>query len=129
MISKRKSVGEGIGGGLLNWLHGKKEPKQHGARIEDYALIGDCETAALVSREGSIDWLCWPNFGSGACFAALLGSSENGFWKLRPTGDIQSPRRRYRPGTLIVETTFITKDGEVCLALSILCRHGTNTRM
>jgi len=115
MISKRKSVGEGIGGGLLNWLHGKKEPKQHGARIEDYALIGDCETAALVSREGSIDWLCWPNFGSGACFAALLGSSENGFWKLRPTGDIQSPRRRYRPGTLIVETTFITKDGEVCL--------------
>ena len=55
------------------------------SRIEDYALIGDCETAALVSREGSIDWLCWPRFDSGACFASLIGRPENGFWRLAPT--------------------------------------------
>ena len=104
-----------MGGRLLDWLRTKKEQQRHAARIEDYALIGDCETAALVSREGSIDWLCWPNFASGACFAALLGTAENGFWALRPEEEIQSVRRRYRPGTLIVETTFVTKEGEVCL--------------
>jgi len=100
---------------LLNWLSGKKKQQKSSLRIEDYALIGDCETAALVSREGSIDWLCWPNFSSGACFAALLGTAENGFWQLRPVDEVESVRRRYRPGTLIVETTFVTKDGEVCL--------------
>ena len=99
-------------------LFGKKEIEQaplRAARIEDYALIGDCETAALVSREGSIDWLCWPNFSSAACFAALLGTTENGYWSLRPEGEIRSISRRYRPDTMIVETTFVTDDGEVCL--------------
>jgi GH15 family glucan-1,4-alpha-glucosidase len=55
-----------------------------GSRIEDYSLIGDCETAALVSRDGSIDWLCWPTFSSDACFAALLGTRDNGYWKIAP---------------------------------------------
>jgi GH15 family glucan-1,4-alpha-glucosidase len=93
----------------------KKKLPLHGARIEDYALIGDCETAALVSRDGSIDWLCWPNFSSAACFAALLGTAENGFWRIRPVDDLVEVRRRYQPGTMIVETTFVTKQGEVCL--------------
>ena len=93
----------------------RRQPPLHGARIEDYALIGDCETAALVSREGSIDWLCWPTFSSPACFAALLGTAENGYWRIRPEEEIVEMRRRYRPGTMIVETTFVTEDGEVCL--------------
>ncbi|MEB2654925.1 trehalase-like domain-containing protein, partial [Pseudomonas siliginis] len=58
------------------------------SRIEDYGLIGDCETAALVGRDGSIDWLCWPAFESDACFAALLGTSKNGRWLLAPAGEI-----------------------------------------
>ncbi len=96
-------------------IFGKKKVEPHGARIEDYALIGDCETAALVSRDGSIDWLCLPTFSSGACFAALLGTEENGFWRIRPVEDLVEVRRRYQPGTMIVETTFVTKHGEVCL--------------
>ncbi len=87
----------------------------HGSPIEDYCLIGDCETAALVSREGSIDWLCWPNFSSPACFAALLGTRENGFWKIAPTGMVRAIRRQYEAHALVVETTFETKDGEVCV--------------
>jgi GH15 family glucan-1,4-alpha-glucosidase len=104
-------------GGSLS-LFGKSKPKLpplHAGRIEDYALIGDCETGALVSRDGSIDWLCWPNFSSAACFAALLGTAENGYWRLQPVGEIKSITRRYRPGTMILETTFVTEDGEVCL--------------
>ncbi len=67
---------------MPGWFRLKKQQAAlHAARIEDYALIGDCQTAALVSREGSIDWLCWPAFSSGACFAALLGTRENGFWQ------------------------------------------------
>jgi len=97
------------------WFKHKKTLPLHGARIEDYAVIGDCETAALVSREGSIDWLCWPTFSSGACFAALLGTKENGYWSVRPQGKIADIRRSYRPGTMIVETTFVTAEGEVCL--------------
>jgi len=93
----------------------RKKLPLHGARIEDYAVIGDCETAALVSLDGSIDWLCWPTFSSAACFAALLGTAENGFWRIRPVAEIVSRRRRYQPGTMIVETTFVTKGGEVCL--------------
>lgn len=81
--------------------------------IEDYALIGDCETAALVSRGGSIDWLCFPRFDSGACFAALLGTPENGRWLIAPAGNIRSVRRRYREGTLILETDYETDDGSV----------------
>jgi GH15 family glucan-1,4-alpha-glucosidase len=104
-----------FGGTLPEWFAKKKKAPLHGARIEDYAVIGDCETAALVSLGGSIDWLCWPTFSSGACFAALLGTAENGFWRIRPVDEIVATRRRYRPGTMIVETTFVTKGGEVCL--------------
>jgi GH15 family glucan-1,4-alpha-glucosidase len=86
-----------------------------GARIEDYGLIGDCETAALVSKDGSIDWLCWPRFDSDACFAALLGNSKNGRWRIAPAQAKARIRRRYRPATLILETTFTTDDGEVTL--------------
>ena len=84
------------------------------ARIEDYALIGDCETAALVSNKGSIDWLCWPTFASPACMAALLGSKENGHWSIAPKGEARSSRK-YRDGTLIVETTFENDEGSVLL--------------
>src|SRR5215469_838549 len=87
----------------------------HAARIEDYCVIGDCETAALISREGSIDWLCWPNFSSGACFAALLGTRENGYWRIVPKGKIKATRQRYEDHTLIVETTFTTLRGEVAV--------------
>jgi GH15 family glucan-1,4-alpha-glucosidase len=81
-------------------------------RIEDYAMIGDCETAALVGRDGSIDWLCWPRFDSAACFAGLLGTSDNGRWLLSPPEDEPlEVRRRYRPGTLILETEFRTNTG------------------
>ncbi len=76
------------------------------ALIEDYALIGDCETAALVDRNGSIDWLCWPDFSSQACFAALLGTEENGYWKIAPAEGEWTSTRRYRAHTLILETTF-----------------------
>ncbi|MGA2534564.1 MAG: glycoside hydrolase family 15 protein [Terracidiphilus sp.] len=80
-------------------------------KIEDYALIGDCETAALVDRNGSIDWLCWPDFSSEACFAALLGNDENGYWKITPAKGKWKTTRRYRPHTLILETTFEHADG------------------
>ena len=80
------------------------------ARIEDYAIIGDGETAALVSRAGSVDWLCWPRFDSPACFAALLGKPDNGRWQIAPCGDSTS-ERRYRGDTLILETTFTTPAG------------------
>ncbi len=83
-------------------------------RIEDYALIGDCQTAALVSLEGSIDWLCWPRFDSPACFAALLGRPEHGHWRIAPVGKAQV-RRRYRPDTLVLETDFETAEGAVTL--------------
>jgi GH15 family glucan-1,4-alpha-glucosidase len=83
------------------------------ARIEDYALIGDCETAALVGRDGSMDWLCWPNFSSGACFARLLGSEDNGFWRLAPRGKVTRTARRYEEHTLILETTHETPKGVV----------------
>ena len=92
-----------------------KELPLHAARIEEYALIGDCETAALVSREGSIDWLCWPNFSSPACFAALLGTTQNGYWKVSPSDKVESITRRYLPCSMVVETTFKTARGEVTL--------------
>lgn len=80
------------------------------ARIEDYALIGDCETAALVSRDGCIDWLCWPTFTSPACFAALLGDEQNGRWIITPEKQARSTRR-YLDHTLVLETRFETADG------------------
>jgi len=85
------------------------------AAIEDYALIGDCSTAALVSREGCIDWLCWPRFDSGACFAALLGTPDNGRWSISPADAVTNIARTYRDGSAIIETTFTTADGEVAL--------------
>jgi GH15 family glucan-1,4-alpha-glucosidase len=81
------------------------------AKIEDYALIGDCETAALIDKNGSLDWLCWPDFSSDACFAALLGSEENGYWKIAAAKGKWKTTRRYRPHTLILETTFEHRDG------------------
>jgi len=83
--------------------------------IEDYAMIGDCHTAALVARDGSIDWLCFPRFDSGACFAALLGTEEHGRWLLAPAGEIHRIQRRYREGTLVLETDYETSDGAVTL--------------
>jgi GH15 family glucan-1,4-alpha-glucosidase len=79
-------------------------------RIEDYGIIGDCETAALVGRDGSIDWLCWPRFDSDACFGAMLGSPEHGRWIIAPTSS-ERTTRRYRPDTLVLETRFETETG------------------
>ncbi len=84
-------------------------------RIEDYALIGDCETAALVGLDGSIDWLCAPRFDSGACFASLLGTPENGRWLIAPVAEIRRTSRRYRPATLVLETEFQTDEGTVTI--------------
>jgi GH15 family glucan-1,4-alpha-glucosidase len=78
-------------------------------------MIGDCHTAALVSKQGSIDWLCFPHFDSGACFAALLGTIDNGHWSISPAEPIKTIRRRYREGTLILETEFETESGSVML--------------
>jgi GH15 family glucan-1,4-alpha-glucosidase len=83
------------------------------SRIEDYALIGDRHTAALVARNGSIDWLCFPRFDSGACFAALLGNEEHGCWTLSPAGEIRRIRRGYHDDTLVLETEYETADGTV----------------
>ena len=85
------------------------------ARIEDYALIGDCQTAALVDKEGSIDWLCWPAFSSEACFARLLGSDQNGYWRIAPCDGEWQTTRKYREHTLIVETIFESDEGAVRL--------------
>lgn len=96
-------------------------------RIENYALIGDCETAALVGRGGSIDWLCWPRFDSDACFAALLGTPENGRWLISPRNtESMKTSRRYRGDTLILETTFETPEGAVKITDFMPPRHGTS---
>ena len=89
--------------------------KQQMARIEDYAFLSDTQTGALVSRDGCVDWLCFPRFDSGACFAALLGDGKNGRWKFAPDGEIRTTRRRYRGDTLILETEIETADGAVRL--------------
>jgi GH15 family glucan-1,4-alpha-glucosidase len=83
------------------------------SNIEDYALIGDLQTCALVSREGSIDWLCVPRFDSPACFAALLGTTGNGRWKIAPVAEVREVRRRYRGDSLILETDFECDTGTV----------------
>jgi GH15 family glucan-1,4-alpha-glucosidase len=82
-------------------------------RIEDYGLVGDLQTAALVGRDGSIDWLCFPRFDSDACFAALLGDPRHGRWLLAPRGEHRVAGRRYRPDTLVLETEFETPHGAV----------------
>src|SRR5262249_39247457 len=83
--------------------------------VEDYALIGDCRSAALVGRDGSIDWLCWPRFDSSACFAALLGTPEHGRWLIAPRETPLGVTRRYRPGTLVLETEFETATGRAAI--------------
>src|SRR5690349_432065 len=97
-------------------------------RIEDYALIGDTQTAALVGKNGSIDWLCWPRFDSDACFAALLGDESNGHWQICPKTDKVRITRRYRPNTLILETRFETADGAAVLA-DFMLRRGVGSRI
>ncbi|WP_283949659.1 glycoside hydrolase family 15 protein [Limobrevibacterium gyesilva] len=87
----------------------------HPPPIGDYALIGDGTTAALVGRDGAIDWLCWPRFDSPACFAALLGTPGHGRWRIAPADAHPRIHRRYRDGTLVLETLFATPDGEVAL--------------
>jgi GH15 family glucan-1,4-alpha-glucosidase len=100
------------------------------ALIEDYALIGDCRTAALVSREGSIDWFCCPRFDSEACFAALLGTREHGRWLIAPQAPARITRR-YRPKTLVLETHFETEEGAATLIDFMPCsgRHSTIVRL
>jgi GH15 family glucan-1,4-alpha-glucosidase len=83
--------------------------------IEDYAIIAGLQSAALIGKDGSLDWLCLPRFDSDACFAGLLGTRDNGRWQIAPEGQATSVRRRYRPGTLILETEFETQDGAVVL--------------
>jgi GH15 family glucan-1,4-alpha-glucosidase len=83
------------------------------AGIEDYALVGDLQTAALVSRAGSIDWCCFPRFDSGACFAALLGGPEHGRWLLAPSAVVLRSTRRYRHNTLVLESVYETDEGSV----------------
>src|ERR1700731_2819597 len=85
------------------------------SHIEDYALIGDCQAAALVARNGSIDWLCWPRFDSDACFAALLGTSGHGRWLVAPQDGEARVERRYRRHTMILETRYECRDGAVTL--------------
>ena len=103
------------------------------APLEDYALIGDCESAALVGRDGSIDWWCVPRFDAPACFAALLGTPENGRWLIAPqVADGQPParaaRRRYRGDTLVLETEFETPDGSVAV-IDFLPLHDEGTAL
>lgn len=95
--------------------------------IEDYALIGDCLTGALVGRHGSIDWLCWPRFDSDACFAALLGTSKHGRWLMAPDGVVTATRRAYRGDTLVLETVFETADGSVAVVDFMPTGHATSS--
>ena len=94
-------------------LPGLCEDRTVALRIEDYALIGDCETAALVGKDGSIDWLCLPRFDSGACFTALLGTPKHGCWLLAPAKGGLCVRRHYRDNSLVLETEFETETGAV----------------
>lgn len=83
--------------------------------IEDYAFLSDTETSALISRDGSVDWLCMPRFDSEACFAKLLGSDENGYWKIYPVDEVTESRRSYRDGSLVLDSEFVTATGRVRL--------------
>lgn len=84
-------------------------------RIEDYAIIGDCQTAALICKDGSLDWLCLPQFDSPACFASLLGSRENGYWSILASDHVTSTSRQYKGNSMILESTFTTSQGTYCL--------------
>src|SRR5689334_1678602 len=92
-------------------------------RIEEYALIGDLETAALVDNGGSIDWLCMPRFDSPACFASLLGDEGNGFWRIAPS-EISSTHRWYWKDSLVLETEFVTPDGTASVIDCMPVREG-----
>ena len=92
--------------------------------LEDYGLIGDGETAALVGRDGSLDWLCLPRFDSAACFAALLGTPDHGRWRLAPSCPVLRVTRRYRPGTLVLDTEFETAEGVVAVVDCMPLRNG-----
>ena len=92
--------------------------------IEDYALLGDGHTAALVGRDGSIDWLCLPRFDSGSCFSALLGGPKDGRWLLAPAGTITRSERGYRDSTLVLDTTFETAEGVVTVTDFMPMRDG-----
>src|SRR3954470_20175611 len=94
------------------------------SRIEDYALIGDLQTAALVGSTGSIDWCCLPRFDSGACFAALLGDPGHGRWLLAPVGELRRSTRRYRHDTLILESVYET-DAGIVRAIDFMPPRGT----
>src|SRR3546814_10423287 len=96
--------------------------------IEDYALIGNTHAAALVGKNGSVDWLCLPRFDSPACFAFLVGTSENGRWSLRPEAEPRSIERRYRDGTMVLETDFETEDGAVTI-VDFMPRPNDHVRM
>src|SRR4029453_1556022 len=94
-------------------------------KIEDYGFLSDTQTAAVVGRNGSIDWLCFPRFDSGSCFAALLGEPKNGRWLIAPTDESAEVTRKYRGHTLILETTFETEGGAVRL-IDFMPPRGTN---
>ena len=94
-------------------MHPRTPPAHRIPRIEDYALIGDEQTAALVGTDGSVDWLCLPRFDSAACFARLLGDEENGHWRIAPDGADRCTRRGYRPGTLVLDSEWETDEGAV----------------
>src|SRR5437867_3494656 len=98
------------------------------APLENYALIGDAETVALVDRGGSVDWFCVPRCDSGACFAALLGDVRHGRWLLAPAGGVREIRRRYRPDTLVLETDFVTESGTARL-IDCMPAHGTSAQL
>src|SRR5205814_9893414 len=94
-------------------------------KIEDYGFLSDTQTAALVGRNGSVDWLCFPRFDSASCFAALIGEPKNGRWLIAPTDQSATVTRKYRGYTLILETTFETKEGVVRL-IDFMPPRGTN---
>src|SRR6266487_5526818 len=93
----------------------KNQVAQEKTKIEDYAFLSDTQTGALVSRDGCVDWLCFPRFDSPACFASLLGEKENGHWRFFPNEEVTAVRRRYRGETLILETEIETESGAVRL--------------
>jgi GH15 family glucan-1,4-alpha-glucosidase len=109
---------------------GGPKPKEarRALRIEDYALVGDCETAALVGKNGSIDWMCWPRFDSPACFAALVGSDQNGYWEIAPAVEVQRITQQYRPDSLILETQFETAQG-VAKVIDFMPLRGDNSHL
>ena len=98
-------------------------------RIQDYALLGDGRSAALVDRHGSVDWLCWPTFDGDTCFAALLGDARHGCWRITPRDPVIQAVRRYRDDGLILETTLVTGSGTLTLQSGATASNVTVTKM